>query len=70
MTAPERLKRARLAAGLTQEQLAARIGTSKQGISNAERGSYELTLDWLYQAAVAIGCPPAELDDRLTANVH
>lgn len=68
MTAAERLKRARIAAGLTQEQLAERIGTSKQGVSNAERGKYPPTLEWLHAVAVAIGCPPSELDERLTSN--
>lgn len=67
MTAAERIRRARLAAGLTQGQLAEKIGTSKQGVSNAERGAYPPTLEWLHAAAVAMGCPPSELDPRLTS---
>ncbi len=61
---PERLRAAREAAGLSQQQLAAAMGTHKQSVSDAERGSPR-SLEWLHRAAVALGCPPSSLDPRL-----
>ena len=65
MTTGERLAVARKAAGLTQSQLGDRAGTSKQAISHLERGQDKASLDLLYKLAVALGCDPSSLDDRL-----
>lgn len=60
------LRAARLAAGLTQAVLASRIGTQQTHVAKVERGKEDPTLEWLYRAAVAIGCKPCDLDPRLT----
>ena len=45
----ERLKEERLKAGLTQQQLAERIGTKKSYISRIENGECDLRLPTLYK---------------------
>lgn len=45
----ERLKEERLKAGLTQEQLAAKIGTNKSYISRIENGKTDVQLSTLYK---------------------
>ncbi len=45
----EMLKEARLAAGLTQEQLAQKLGTKKSYISRIENGKTDMQLSTLYR---------------------
>jgi transcriptional regulator with XRE-family HTH domain len=61
----ERLRAARLAAGLTQAAAAKSLGVTVQTYGDYERGRRNPTLDWLWAASRAIGCNPAEIDDRL-----
>lgn len=69
LSAGQRLKQAREAAGLTLAALAERMGATRQGISNVENGR-PARLDWIYRAAVAIGCKPSDLDPRLTDRIE
>lgn len=62
----ERVRAARRAAGLTQEQLASRLEIRREYLAAVERGVRKPTLDWLYDVAGAIGCNPSDLDVRLT----
>jgi len=57
----ERIKEKRLQAGLTQEELAERIHTTRQTVSNYELGNSEPRLDAVSDIAEALGCRPAEL---------
>lgn len=51
----ERLKEERLKAGLTQEQLAERIGTKKSYISRIENGKCDVQLSTLYKIFRGLG---------------
>lgn len=51
----ERLKEERLKAGLTQEQLAAKIGTKKSYISRIENGKTDVQLSTLYKIFQGLG---------------
>lgn len=51
----ERLKEERLKAGLTQEQLAAKIGTKKSYISRIENGKADVQLSTLYKIFQGLG---------------
>lgn len=51
----ERLKEERLKAGLTQEQLAERIGTKKTYISRLENGKANVQLSTLYRIFEGLG---------------
>lgn len=65
----ENLRGARIAAGLTQEALAQRLGVVKQTIGNYERGEREPDLATLRAIAAALGVTPADLlDDSPTTN--
>ena len=60
------LKRFRLAAGMTQEELAEEVGTSSQEISRLERGDRKLTAEWLTRLGPPLGIAGSELlDDAL-----
>jgi HTH-type transcriptional regulator/antitoxin HipB len=52
----------RIALGLTQAELAERVGTKQPGISRLESGSSNATLDLLQRVAEALNC---RLDIRL-----
>lgn len=65
-----RLRVARKAAGLTQARLAERLGTVPQFISDVEVGRRNPSLEWLWEAAAAIGCDPSGLDDRLSKRAN
>lgn len=67
MGSAQRLRAAREAAGLSLSQLAQRTGVHKQQIGDWERGKRPLTLERLWNLALAIGCDPHGLDDRLTS---
>jgi transcriptional regulator with XRE-family HTH domain len=51
----EEIRQLREAAGLSQEELAGRIGTKQPGIARLERGSGLPTLDLLDRVATALG---------------
>lgn len=51
----ERLKEERLKAGLTQEQLAEKIGTKKSYISRIENGKADVQLSTLYKIFRGLG---------------
>lgn len=51
----ERLKEERLRVGLTQEQLAAKIGTKKSYISRIEDGKVDVQLSTLYKIFQGLG---------------
>jgi len=61
-----RLVAARQAAGLTQAQLAERLGVTIGRISDAETGRRPMGLEGLCSLARAVGCRPSTLDERLT----
>ena len=51
----ENVRRARIGAGMTQEQLAERCGFSQQYLSGLERGRRNPTIVTLYELAQALG---------------
>lgn len=55
------LKQARLAAGLTQAALAARVGLSRSAYVNIERGRKRPSLEVAIRLATALGRPVEEL---------
>lgn len=57
----DHLRELRAAAGLTQRQLAARVGTSSAAISNIEAGNNAPTLGTLVRLADALGCNVSDL---------
>ena len=57
----ELIKQARTAAGLTQEQLAKKVGLSTADLRKAEHGELELTQTVLRQIARATGVTQASL---------
>jgi transcriptional regulator with XRE-family HTH domain len=56
-----RIRELRDAAGLTQQDLAGRVGTSSVQIGRLEKGERRLTLEWLHKISQALECSPAEL---------
>ena len=50
----DRVRRARLAAGLSQRDLAARMGTSQAAVARLEAGGVGATLTTLHRVAVAL----------------
>ena len=61
-----RLRDARKAAGLSQSQLAERVGLTQGRIAQLERGDPS-DLQQRYDLAVALGVDPATLDGRLAS---
>lgn len=57
----EKLKAARLAAGLTQGQLAEKVGCQQRDVSRWENGSREPRATTLKKLAQALGCSMDEL---------
>ena len=57
------LREWRLAKGLTQPELASRVGTVKSEISRLEKGSRRMTLDWMSEISRALGIT---VDDLMT----
>ena len=47
--------------GLSQQELAKRIGTTGQRVGNLENGRRKLTQDWMERLAAGLGCGPADL---------
>ncbi len=60
------LRKRRTELGLTQAELAARLGMSQPSLSTLEKGTYAARLDTLDRLAEALDTTPAEL---LTADV-
>ena len=58
------LRRYRLAAALSQEAVAERMGVDRAHVSSMERGQQNVTLLTIWQAAQALGRKPAELLDE------
>lgn len=59
------LRKARQAAGMTQEQLAFDAGLDRTYISYLEHDKYSPTLDALFRICDALGIPAAELVARV-----
>ena len=57
----EKLKAARLAAGLTQAQLAERLGIQQTSIARYESGTREPLASTLKQLALALNCAMEDL---------
>lgn len=55
------LREWRMAKGLTQPELAARVGTVKSEVSRLEKGTRRMTLDWMKKIARALGISVDEL---------
>jgi transcriptional regulator with XRE-family HTH domain len=72
-TAPvvgQTLCEAREAAGLTQEELAARATMDRSYISDVERGTASLSVDRLLRLCRALGTPAATIVQRIEARVR
>lgn len=54
-------RKARLAGGFTQEQVAEKLGCDRAYISGVERGERNPTATTLWHLATALGVEPAEL---------
>jgi transcriptional regulator with XRE-family HTH domain len=55
------LRKARTDVGLTQKQVAERVGLTRTSITNIERGSQHIALHQLYQLASVLGLGPVAL---------
>jgi transcriptional regulator with XRE-family HTH domain len=62
------LKSARTDAGLTQREVAQRVGLARTSITNIERGTQHISLHQLFLLASAVGARPEELlpDEHLS----
>ncbi len=68
--AMNRIKELREAVGLTQEDLAERLGTTANHIYRLENGRTKLNTEWMVRLADALACSPAELlDDVAVAEI-
>ena len=61
MTTGEKVKQARIAKGLAQDYIAARLGISKSAVSRCELGQRQFRVDQLYTLANLLDVPPYEL---------
>ena len=66
LTPGAKLRAARLAAGLTQTELASRLGWNQSTVANLEADRKGMSLDRLDEVAQAIGCDPHSIDTRLS----
>lgn len=51
----------RLAMGLSQEEMADRVGVHRTYYSSVERGAYNITVTVLFRLAVGLECEPGDL---------
>jgi transcriptional regulator with XRE-family HTH domain len=58
------LRRHRIAAGLSQEAVAVKMGVDRAHVSSMERGQQNVTLLTLWHASQAVGVRPAQLLDE------
>jgi len=65
MTMGEKLREARINAGLTARQVAENAGLAPPFISNVENGRREPEMQTIWVMCVGIGCDPYGFDDRL-----
>ncbi|WP_428247248.1 helix-turn-helix domain-containing protein [Ferrovibrio sp.] len=56
-----RLRDLRLDRGLTQEELAEKLGTTKQHLGRLENSKSRLSTEWIERLAEALQCHPLEL---------
>ena len=68
MTAGQNIKAAREAAGISQTELAKRIGTTRQQIGKYETGEQDMTLKRLVQIATALCIEPDTLITEVQRN--
>lgn len=74
MTSPDQqavgraLRALRKRAGLTQEQVAERMGTSSTYLSRLEAGQRDIRLSTLLRLLVALGADLRQLSDAIAAN--
>jgi len=61
----DELRKARQAAGLTQEQVAVKSRITREYVSHLERGEYSPTLDVLLRVCGALGMPAWQLVKRV-----
>lgn len=61
MTAGQNIKAARERAGISQAELAERIGTTRQQIGKYENGSQDMTVARMLRIAAALGIDPSIL---------
>ncbi len=60
------MRRHRLAAGLSQEAVAERMGVDRAHVSSMERGQQNIVLLTLWEASQALGVRPAAMFDEAT----
>jgi transcriptional regulator with XRE-family HTH domain len=66
-----RVREARLAAGMTQEELAAACGVERSYISVLERGGRDVRLSTVTRLAQSLSLPAGELlDDKAPSDEH
>ena len=66
METGERIKKARKKYGLTQKELAKKLGTTQANISQYEVGNRKPKIETLDRIAKAIGCPISDLTVKMT----
>lgn len=59
--APNRIRELRMAAGLSQQAVADRVGVAKMTISALETGKMQLTLEYMRRIASALGAATTDL---------
>ena len=64
ITLGENIKRYRLKAGMTQEQLAALIGVTQEHVSYMENDRIGLSVDKLHKLVDALGCTINDILDQ------
>ena len=57
----DRIRQARKAAGLSQEELGSRVGLNRSSISNVEKGRQRILAHVLMDFSAALKVPPARL---------
>ena len=63
------IKTIRKQIGLSQKDLAQKIGTTGQQVGHLESGRRKLTQDWIQLLVVALGCNPTDLLGKTDKNV-